>query len=116
MGGSKSKRAKLTPTLTPIVQELHETLRKSYTDYLLSVSLVDPRDSKSPLVFSKHFPESKQDDFVELPPVLTTLIKSIGTFGSSLEFEDYKGLQIIGKENIFLAFPVGDFCYLTFWR
>eukprot|EP01127_Copromyxa_protea_P016296 TRINITY_DN4815_c0_g2_i1.p1 TRINITY_DN4815_c0_g2~~TRINITY_DN4815_c0_g2_i1.p1 ORF type:complete len:163 (+),score=45.06 TRINITY_DN4815_c0_g2_i1:78-566(+) len=113
--GAKSKRAKLTPTLLPIVQELQDDLRRTYTDYLLSVSLIDPRDAKTPIVFTKHFPESKQGDPQELPSALTLLIKAIGTFGSSLEFEDYKGIQIIGKENIFLAFPVGDCCYLTFW-
>jgi hypothetical protein len=43
------------------------------------------------------------------------LVKGIATFGTSLEFEGFKGLQVVGKENIFLAFPTGDYCYLVLW-
>lgn len=52
---SKTKRTKLGNAVTPIVEELLQKLEANeYQDYLLSVTIIDPRTSKAPVLCVSH--------------------------------------------------------------
>eukprot|EP01126_Amoeba_proteus_P007305 TRINITY_DN1261_c0_g2_i4.p1 TRINITY_DN1261_c0_g2~~TRINITY_DN1261_c0_g2_i4.p1 ORF type:complete len:159 (+),score=26.82 TRINITY_DN1261_c0_g2_i4:175-651(+) len=123
MGNTKSRKSKLVGQVKPILHEVLEQVATNFnnedetTDIVACVAVIDPRDEKTPVLISMATPGRNlaTGEDSKMVGIVANLMKTVVMFGTSLSLDGNQGVQMVGRDHVFISIPVAEYNYMILW-